>query len=768
MARYKILFVCLLTLFTDVQNLCAQQIILNGTVLESDTKLPVAGAVVKLGKVGNVTDINGKFSLIIIELKVTDTLAASFIGYLDYRLTLNNINITEPITILMQSNNQLLNQVVVSAGRYEQSVKRTTVSTEVIRPYLIQNRLTTNMDKLLDQVPSVSVVDGQINIRNGSGWTYGAGSRVMVLLDDMPFLTGDAGQVKWNFVPVENVQQVEVIKGASSVLYGSSALNGIVHFRTEMATKKPITRIHVFGGGYVQPKRNSLNWTDKFLKQYGFNAFHSFKKKNAQYAFSTNYLRDEGYRMGETENRLRFTVHTKYKLSPSINIGLNVGALFSKGGSFLFWESYEKGYTILDSQITNTQSNNLYVDPYINIFTGSFKHTLRARWMYINNDIQNADPTVNQDNSSRNIYGEYQLQRVFTDVALTFTGGLAGNSNVSNSPLFNGSNQSKNIAAFVQLDKIFFRKLFVNAGARYEHFNMNGSKESKPVFRAGANYELGKSTFIRASYGQGYRFPSIAERYIKTSVGQLNVFSNPALHSETGWNAEVGIKQGFSVGSVKGFLDVAYFFTRYQNMIDFNFGVWNATDPFKGIGFKTLNVGETQISGIDISLNSEGKIGKILIQSILGYTYTNPISLNPDYVFSTDSANLQWSFRSTRSDSSNVLKYRYKHLAKFDLQATYLKWQVGLSLRYNSFMINVDRAFVDPNLIIAKILTGVQQGRNANKNGNIILDMRASYQLTKYVKLSIAANNIFNAEVMTRPADLRPPRWVLVQFGVSF
>ncbi len=50
----------------------------------------------------------------------------------------------------------------------------------------------------------------------------------MILVDDIPQLTADANDVKWEFLPVENINQVEVIKGASSVLYGSSALNGFV------------------------------------------------------------------------------------------------------------------------------------------------------------------------------------------------------------------------------------------------------------------------------------------------------------------------------------------------------------------------------------------------------------------------------------------------------------------------------------------------------------------------------------------------------------
>ena len=44
-------------------------------------------------------------------------------------------------------------------------------------------------------------------------------------VDDMPMLSGDAGRPEWGFVPVENIAQIEVIKGAASVLSGASALS---------------------------------------------------------------------------------------------------------------------------------------------------------------------------------------------------------------------------------------------------------------------------------------------------------------------------------------------------------------------------------------------------------------------------------------------------------------------------------------------------------------------------------------------------------------
>ena len=84
----------------------------------------------------------------------------------------------------------------------------------------------------MNQSPSVHIVDGQANIRSGSGWSYGAGSRVMVMVDGMPLMNGDQGGVEWQLVPMENISQIEVIKGASSVLFGSSALNGTINIRT--------------------------------------------------------------------------------------------------------------------------------------------------------------------------------------------------------------------------------------------------------------------------------------------------------------------------------------------------------------------------------------------------------------------------------------------------------------------------------------------------------------------------------------------------------
>ena len=64
----------------------------------------------------------------------------------------------------------------------------------------------------------------------------------------------------------------------------------------------------------------------------------------------------------------------------------------------------------------------------------------------------------------------------------------------------------------------------------------------KPIFRTGLNLRLAKATYLRYSYGQGYRFPTITEKFIKTRTGGLDIFPNPQLQPETSWNTEVGLK----------------------------------------------------------------------------------------------------------------------------------------------------------------------------------------------------------------------------------
>ena len=242
------------------------------------------------------------------------------------------------------------------------------------------------------------------------------------------------------------------------------------------------------------------------------------------------------------------------------------------------------------------------------------------------------------------------------------------------------------------------------------------------------------------------------------------------LKSETGWNSEIGVKQGFKLGKVKGFADVAVFWTQYNNMMEFTFGQWSSDNTIQngfGAGFKSINVGQSRIRGTELSMNGEGELGKGTMVFLAGYTYMDSKSLNPTDILLYDSANNARTFRNTSSDTlGDVLKYRPKHLLKADVQYTINQWDFGVSVRFTSFMENIDKAFQD--FPITLFLKDVDKGRAASVDGQWVWDYRMGYQVNKSTKFSIVMLNIFNKEYMTRPADVAAPRSISFQMQAKF
>ncbi|MBK9192536.1 MAG: TonB-dependent receptor [Crocinitomicaceae bacterium] len=237
----------------------------------------------------------------------------------------------------------------------------------------------------------------------------------------------------------------------------------------------------------------------------------------------------------------------------------------------------------------------------------------------------------------------------------------------------------------------------------------------------------------------------MTERYIRTAVGAFGVYENPNLLPEESWNAEVGVNQGFKIGSYMAQLDIAAFIQKYENTIEYLFGFW---DPMYGMpdggplaGFKFLNTGKSQVTGFDISLNGGGKIGKnFSFVTMVGYNYINPITLEPDKVFAEDYNPFnptQYSFRNTSQDTlTNVLKYRFKHTFKADVELNLYGFSVGYTIKYFSKMENLDKAISDFEFLTQNTGGSMQaiyfsDFYAENNVGNFIHDLRVSYAFGK-------------------------------------
>jgi outer membrane receptor protein involved in Fe transport len=739
-----------------------------GVVVDGDSKgkEPVIGAVVRIldgsadGTV--VTDEMGRFAFVNRKSGVY-VIQISYIG-----MEVLESKVVVPVVggdgrYVLFSKNQLLNTATVTSGKFEKPLGEVTVSLDVVKPGIIESTNTRQVDDVLQKVSGVNIIDGQANIRGGSGFSYGAGSRVLLLVDDIPALQADAGSPNFNDIAVENIEQIEVVKGAASALYGSSAMNGIINIRTGFAKSEPETKISSSFTCYDSPQNLSRKWWGRgtfsppFVENLSF--VHKQKFKKLDLVLSGYYFNQSSFILGNYERYDRFTTGVRYRLSDSLVIGFNLNWNNGASNTAFYWKSDSVGsYIGANGSFNEVKKLRFFIDPYINYFDEfGNRHKLLMRYYSIDN------LGGNKTNTSQLYYTEYQFQRNFKPLSLIFTGGVVGTFTNVDAQLYGDAKYStSNYAFYTQLDKKFFERLNLSFGFRYEVNKLTapevtkiaptifdtlvggGSSESKPVFRIGANYQLGKATFLRASWGEGYRFPTIAEQFINTNAG-FPIIPNVHLVSETGWSAEFGLKQGYQLGDFKGFVDASVFRSEYANMMEF--GINGKLGIF---AFQSQNVGNTVIQGYEFSTSGFGRIGKTELAYQVGYTV-----LDPKFKEFTAADSL------TSTAGYNVLKYRFKNSFKFDLQADYKILSVGASLQYNSNMDAVDKVF---NFLIP----GVRTFRDNHNTGFYILDFRVGVNVTKHLKLSALVKNFLNQEYTYRPALLEPPRNFSFVVGYKF
>jgi iron complex outermembrane receptor protein len=302
---------------------------------------------------------------------------------------------------------------------------------------------------------------------------------------------------------------------------------------------------------------------------------------------------------------------------------------------------------------------------------------------------------------------------------------------------------------------------------------MNGTESDfQPIFRAGMNLKVMKETYLRLSYGQGYRFPTIAERYISTNVGSFGVYQNDTLQSEKSWNAEVGVKQGFKFFNYFGYIDIALFQQEYYNTIEYLFGRWaKPSQEISGFGFRFLNTGHSRIIGADISVTGAAQLAKgVTLHTILGYNYILPKSLNPDYVFAQDVDSTRYTFNNTSVDSSgSILKYRFLQTFKGDIELDIHSFSVGFSVKYFSKIVNLDKSIEEfENATLASggstqaiLYMNYYETKNT---GKWIFDIRASYKINEHHEVSLISNNFLNNIYSLRPLKAEPMRNIMVQY----
>jgi outer membrane receptor protein involved in Fe transport len=796
-------FLLLQGLFLSVLNVNAQTATLTGVISDATTSEPLIGATVILRSdpsIGGVANLDGVFRIQLPE--GSHTLICRYTGMVADTLNIDVVagqSYTHNFALFPYA--LTTGAVEITVGKFDRPIEEITVSIEVIKPEIIENKNTRSIETILDQTPGLNILDGEPQIRGGSGFTFGVGSKVAVIVDDMPMLSGDAGRPEWGFIPVENIEQIEVIKGASSVLSGSSALSGAIHIRTAYPKSTPLTKINVYSGGYTFPRAGVDPWSNAYPGIHGVNFLHSRQWKRWDIVVGANLNYDHGYigppvkdsifiywtdppefdtisnfsnrQMASYRARVNFNLRHKSKKITGLSYGVNGNVMMARGVLAFAWLNDSTGlYRAYPGAAFLQEQFIGYIDPFVQFYqqTGA-KHTLRARILHADNKISGG-----QDNRATTSYFDYQFQRSYKFLnGFDFIGGVTSHYTDSYAELYIGSgspnNTLHNISGYAQLEKKMYKIINFSVGSRLESYKLNNDKAViQPIFRGGLSIKVFQETYIRTSFGQGYRFPTITERFIRTGIGNLGMFPNPELQPEKSNNAEAGIKQCFKFGKFFGYADIAGFMQHYENTIEYLFGIWDfGTNP--PAGFKFVNTGRSRVTGLDLSIQGIAKLSEHDAMTFMfGYTYIVPVSLEPDYVYETDLFNNELSYNSTSlNPESGILKYRFLHNLKLDVEYTHKRLAIGISFKYFSELVNLDRAIEEfENYTIS---TGTLQPIvymnyfNSRNGGNPIFDARISYKINDSHKIALISANVLNRVYSLRPLRPEPPRTVMLQYS---
>ncbi len=693
--------------------------------------IPLVGAKVQLKNTsyGALADAEGFYIIRGIPRGTYDVVfsAEGYKTQLFKNISIKNDTITE-IDMTLDPIASEANEITVTANRYEQRLQELSLSVSILRPEFFIERNSVSLDDALRHVSGVNVLNSNVSIRGSSGVSLGVGSRVQLLIDNIPFLSPDDGSARWDAFPVDFISRVEVIKGASSSLYGSAGIGGAINVVTknEFSTR---TSLLTYGGVFDNPSFGIWRWSERPRAQAGVELSHAQTFGRLSVYGSLTRRIDDGYRENFDFRRWRFFTKSAYQFSDAAALSLVANYAEEERGSSLFWQNIDNALRDGMSTPLRLSSTNLIIAPTLN-WKLSRTVDMIVRGRTNRTSFQDTDG----QNSTAAQYGVDVQTSATLAKGFTLTGGVETSYSTVQANIF-GNNTSVTFAAYLQGDLPLLNTLVLSYGARYDGQSVNSETiVGRLNPRAGLNWTIGQYSSFRTTIGAAFRNPTISERFLTTQTGFLQVQPNPTLKPESSVSYELGylfsysrpieLFSNFSLTSLT--IDIAGFVNNYENLIEVR--------PTASGAFSFQNVTSAQIPGYELSASVN--FNQRLLRLSLSYTHTNPI----------DRTLNEW------------LKYRSRRLFYATIEANYDVLSLEWNYRFVSRADAVDREL---SLIVAD---------GARLVDAHVSDVRAGVKLPLGA-LDMAANvivrNVLNYNYVEQPGILAPIRHYILQLRAA-
>ena len=427
-----------------------------------------------------------------------------------------------------------IKEVVVTATRSQKKLKDVPITVQVVTAEDIKKSQSTDFKTFLEN--EFSGVNFTYNGGSPNINMMGFGGKYVLFLMNGERMAGETfDNIDYDRIDIDNIERIEIIKGASSSLYGSNAIGGVINIITK-DSKSPLD----INAGYLydNSRDHKVNLSVGTKQKWGNLSISSFYKMREPYIIKDRISTGGIYNELNVAGFTNYGINPKltFNLSPKINLSLTPGYYFSERNpgtpaSKIVREQYYNYNLGLKTNIKFNDNQNLIVSGTFDRYDKyDYFRKIKEKEKKYENEVWRVSSQYNQ-----NLFKKHTLVaggEVLSEKLLSF---MFKNESTG------GRENAQTYSAFTQQDWVINPAVTIVTGARMDYHSIF---KQYFTFRLSGMYRFDETMTIRAGYSGGFRSPTLKELYTNWFHpwgGGLQLMGNKNLRPETSDNFNVSI-----------------------------------------------------------------------------------------------------------------------------------------------------------------------------------------------------------------------------------
>ena len=670
-----------------------------------------------------------------------------------------------------------IQEVTVHASRMERKLKDLPQKVEIISQSLIKSLPCENLAEVLKRTTNLDIIQypGLSAAVGMRGFSPSAHSRsyTLLLIDGKP-----AGTTNLATIDLNNVEQIEIVKGSYSVLYGSDAMGGVVNIITKKGGAIPEGHVSVESGSFGY-RKFSGNFTGNSGTKLTYGLGYSRQEQTKDYRIGQKNL----LKISDVDKLILDKAsygdamdNSQYEMNSAnafVNYDISKQWKISAEGAYTFAYDVETAGNYWGTYGQSKKDVNR-LNLYVTLEQNNAKNHFRFSPYYTND--QNPNYSDNSDKgfiSFKSTVKEsgYQLQDnyklgnfdalVGTDLKVYDYVSNRFSSIGTPADPYKPNNKFTNVAAFTQL-AYSVKNLNLNAGVRYDRFTYHidandGLKapEANADYNTvnpsvGAQYQFLKNFKAHSSFGTAFSVPDAFKVAGKYTVSGKSYVGNPDLDPEKSRTTDFGV--GYSSAKTSLRVDVSYFQTLHDRKI--------VEEKLASGEYTYANANKSTMKGIEAM--SSYNFGQLF-----GHPFELEAYANFTWILKNDFTQLVGTGMLTRD-----MQYVRKANGNFGLNYRHEKINMRLNSRFIGSRLEKDS--------FSSIRTGITSANYYTKGGYVasdkilqhpeylLFDYSIGYAFSEKVNFGITVSNLLDENYSEKDGYNMPGRSIVAKLGYTF